>query len=168
MHGNQKLRRFMPHDLIDGVTRKRAWFRPDEHVFAELAAGAAAVHRAGGRVGVGAHGQLQGLGYHWEMQAFEAGGMTPLEVLHIATLGGAEIIGLGQDLGSLEPGKMADLVVIDGDPSAAVSELEKVSMVMKNGALYDADTLDEVWPEARPLPDQWWWTAWPETDIASR
>lgn len=168
VHGNDKLRRFMPHDLIDGVTRKRAWFRAEEHVFDELAAGAAAVLRAGGRVGVGAHGQLQGLGYHWEMQAFEAGGMTPLEVLHIATLGGAEVIGLGQDLGSLEAGKIADLVVIDGDPREAVSELEKVSMVMKNGALYDADTLDEVWPEQRPLPDQWWWSAWPDAQPADR
>ena len=162
VHGNEKLRRFMPHDLIDGVTRKRAWFRKDEHVYDELAAGATEVLRAGGRVGVGAHGQLQGLGYHWEMQAFEAGGMTPLEVLHIATLGGAEVIGLAQDLGSLETGKIADLVVLDGNPFESVTELEKVSMVMKNGALYDADTLDEVWPEQRPLPEQWWWTAWPE------
>lgn len=167
VHGNQKLRRFMPHDLIDGVTRKRAWFRADEHVYDELAAAATEILRAGGRVGVGAHGQLQGLGYHWEMQAFAAGGMEPLEVLHIATLGGAEIIGLAQDLGSLEPGKIADLVVIDGDPRQSVDELEKVTMVMKNGSLYDAATLDEVWPEQTPLPEQWWWSAWPEVAATS-
>jgi hypothetical protein len=85
------------------------WFRQDEHVFPRTAAQAAKIVRAGGRVGVGSHGQLQGLGYHWEMWALAAGGLSGQEVLRAATLHGAEIIGIAQDVGSLEPGKKADL-----------------------------------------------------------
>ena len=110
VHEREKLRRFVPHGIIDGVTRKRDWFREDEHVYSRLAESAAKIIRAGGRVGVGAHGQLQGLGYHWELWALHSGGLTEVEALRSATLMGAEIIGLGQDLGSLEVGKLADLV----------------------------------------------------------
>ena len=164
-HDNPRLRRFMPHDLLDGSTRKRAWFRPDEHVFPMLAESAARIQRAGGRVGVGAHGQLQGLGYHWEMESFAAGGMTPREVLKAATIDGANIIGLEQDLGSLVPGKIADLVILAKNPLDGVQNTNTVEMVMKNGELYDAATLDQIHPTSRPLPAQWWWSAWPGTEV---
>jgi Tol biopolymer transport system component len=160
-HDDAKLRRFLPHDAVDQKTRKRAWFRPGEHVYPRLAEQAAKILRAGGLVGVGAHGQLQGLGYHWEMWALASGGLTPHEVLRVATLEGARIIGLADDLGSIEPGKLADLVILDRNPLEDIHHTNSVRWVMKNGELYQGDTLDRVWPDPRPLPALWWWEAGP-------
>ncbi|HKQ61403.1 MAG TPA: amidohydrolase family protein [Candidatus Polarisedimenticolaceae bacterium] len=157
VHDDAKLRHFVPHSVLDAKARRVKWFRRDEHVYPRLAAEAAKIVRAGGRVGIGSHGQLQGLGYHWEMWALASGGLTPLEVLRCATLHGAEMIGYGQDLGSLEPGKLADLIVLERDPLADIRNTNSIRYVMKNGELFRGDTLDRVWPRERPLPALWWW-----------
>jgi hypothetical protein len=94
VHDDAKINRFTPHNVIDQVSKRRPWFRKDEHSFPKTAAQAAKIQRAGGLIGIGAHGQLQGLGYHWEMWALSSGGMTALEVLQAATIDGAMIIGL--------------------------------------------------------------------------
>jgi cytosine/adenosine deaminase-related metal-dependent hydrolase len=62
-----------------------------------------------------------------------------------------------QDLGTLEPGKLADLIVLDADPLTDIHNTEKIRYVMKNGRLYEGDTLNEVWPRQIPLPAMWWW-----------
>ena len=79
------------------------------------------------------------------------GGLTPLQALRAATLHGADYIGLREDLGSIEPGKLADLVVLDGNPLDDIRQSEHIAMVMKNGFLYDAD-MNQVWPEQIPMP----------------
>ena len=84
-------------DIEEEKGQRRPWFRRDEHVCPKLVA-AAEIIRAGGYVGIGSHGQLQGLGYHWEMWALASGGLKPMEVLRAATLHGAQMIGLAQDL----------------------------------------------------------------------
>ena len=158
VHDDVKLQRFYPHNVLDNITRRRGiWVREDEYSIGLAAASAAKIQRAGGLVGVGAHGQLQGLGYHWEMWALAMGGMTPREVLKAATIDGARIIGFGQDLGSLEAGKLADLVVLDRNPLENIRNTNTVRWVMKNGELYEADTLRQVWPVERALPPFWWW-----------
>ncbi len=157
IHDDAKARRFIPHAVIDGKVRRSAWFHKDEHVFPRIAASAATLVKAGGRVCIGSHGEMQGIGYHWEMWALAQGGLAPLEVLRAATLHGAEAIGYAQDLGSLEPGKLADLLVLNKDPLADVHDTSSIRYVMKNGELFEGDTLDRIWPDAKPLPPLWWW-----------
>ncbi|MEQ9398652.1 MAG: amidohydrolase family protein [Longimicrobiales bacterium] len=167
VHDDEKLNRFYPHNRLDEITRRVSrWARADEYGFAEAAAQAAKIKRAGGLVGVGAHGELQGLGYHWEMWSLAAGGMTPREVLEAATIDGAEIIGIARDLGSLEVGKLADLVVLDANPLENVRNTNTVRWVMKNGELYEGDTLTRVWPSRQELTPFWWWNAAPDRNPA--
>jgi imidazolonepropionase-like amidohydrolase len=161
VHDDPKLNRFTPHGILDQKTRRRPWFRHDEHVYPQIAAQAAKIIRAGGRVGIGSHGQLQGLGYHWEMWALAAGGLEPLEVLRAATLHGAEMIGYADDLGSLEPGKLADLLVLERNPLDDIANTNAIRFVMKNGELFEADTLRQIWPRERELEPLWWWDEGP-------
>lgn len=153
-----KLQRFYPSNRLYELTSRRgSWARDDEFTVDEIAASAAALQRAGGLVGVGGHGELQGLGYHWEMWAFAMGGMTPAEILRAATIDGAHIIGINQDLGSLETGKLADLIVLDANPLENIRNTNSIRWVMKNGELYEGDTLNQIWPEQKELTPFWWW-----------
>lgn len=158
VHDNAKLNRFYPHNRLDEMTRRRGtWVRDDEFSVDEIAASAAALQRAGGLVGVGGHGELQGLGYHWEMWALGMGGMTPVEIMRAATIDGAKIIGIAQDLGSIEPGKLADMVVLSANPLADIKNTNTITHVMKNGDLYEGDTLTQIWPVKKELAPFWWW-----------
>jgi hypothetical protein len=157
IHDMPKMKRFLPHEQIDERAERRSWFRDNQYVFSRIAEGAAKILRAGGYIGMGCHGQLDGLGCHWEMWAMASGGMTPLEVLRVATWDGAHAIGMDKDLGSLEAGKLADLVVLDANPLQDIHNTNTVRFVMKNGRLYEGDTLDEVYPGTRKLPKMWWW-----------
>jgi Tol biopolymer transport system component len=158
VHDNAKLNHFTPHNVLDEKTNRRpSWFRKDEYAFPKLAAQMAKLERAGGLVGVGSHGQLQGLGYHWEMWMLASGGMTPMEALRCATSNGAKIIGRPSELGSLEPGKLADLIILDKNPLDDIHNTNTIHWVMKNGELYEGDTLNEVWPEQKKLEPLYFW-----------
>ena len=93
---------------------------------------------------IGAHGQREGLGAHWEMWMFAQGGMSPLEALKTATINPAKTFGMDHQLGSLEAGKLADLIVIDGNPLEDIRLSDRVSHTMVNGRLFDANTLNEI------------------------
>lgn len=150
-----RIRRFMPPEIVAEKLRDRHWAPEEAQTYARFARDALSVQRAGGLVGMGSHGEVQGLGMHWEMQAYAAGGATPMEVLHAATMGSAETIGRSGEVGSLEPGKFADILILDADPREAIANTLSLRQVMKNGRIYDASTLDEVWPVARPLNPDW-------------
>jgi len=163
VHDDPKMQRFTPGDELDAKTRRRGtgaggspgpagWFRDDEHVFPRLAGFVKDLVAAGGRAGVGSHGQLQGLGYHWELWSVASGGLSNHDALRVATIFGAEAIGFGQDLGSLEVGKLADIVVLDGNPLTDIKNTNTVRYIVKNGRLYDGNTLAELWPRQRQLP----------------
>ena len=96
------------------------------------------------------------------------GGMTPMQVLQSATMSGAWAIGMEQDVGSLEPGKLADLLVLDANPLDDIHNTNTIHYVMKNGRLYDGDTLDEVWPRQRKLPALLWHEPEPNTTAGIR
>lgn len=152
-----KLARFTPFSELErrGLRRPQ-WFRDSEYSFALFAEQAKKVVEAGGRVGLGGHGQLQGLGVHWELWTIAKGGMKPMDALRVATIYGAEAIGLQKDLGTVEAGKLADILVLDGNPLDNIQNTNTIRFVMKNGRVYDGDSLTEVWPRQRPMPKQWW------------
>jgi len=163
VHDDMKARHFMPHNLLDAKTRRReAWFRKDEHVFPRLATEDAKIIKNGGRVLIGSHGEFQGLGYHWEMWALASGGMGNMEVLRSATIHGAEAMGLAQDIGSIEPGKLADLLVLNQNPLDDIHNTNTIRYVMKDGELFEGDTLNQLWPAQKPLAKLWWWNEKPE------
>jgi len=149
------IKRFWPQPAIDQMMLSRPWRPLSEYRFPAIAADAAALQRRGGLVGIGSHGETPGYGFRWEMEAHRLGGMTPMAVLHAGTIGSAEHIGRARDLGSIVSGKLADLVVLDGDPVADFTTLRHPVAVMRGGMLYDAATLDELWPEQRKLPPPW-------------
>jgi len=156
-HADPKVRRFTYHKDLDRLTRTRGtWFWDDEYPFEAIAQGAASIVAAGGRVGIGTNGRVQGLAFHWEMWLLARGGMSNHDILRAATIFGAEAIGVGTDLGSIEVGKLADLQVLDRNPLEEIRHTTSLRYVMKNGRLYDANTLDQIAPVRRPLASPWW------------
>ncbi len=156
-YNDTKLNRFTPYSVLASNTRRRpGWFRDDEHVFQKHGETMTKLVEAGALAGVGSHGQLEGLGYHWELWSVAAGDMDNLDAIRVATIIGAEAIGLDEDLGSIEPGKLADLVILDRNPLDNLRNTNTISYVMKNGRLYDANTLDEVYPrQIKAGPFDW-------------
>jgi Tol biopolymer transport system component len=159
MYAEKKLQRFWPRSYLEAKASSAQWHRDELYAFPDYAREAAKIAAAGGHIAVGAHGQLQGIGYHFEMWGLAMGGMTLRDVLRSATIVGAHAIGHESDLGSLEPGKLADLQVLDGNPLEDIHNTNTIRYVMKNGRLYEAATLDELWPRQRALPTAQWWMA---------
>jgi len=147
---NAKLQSFFPPRQIDARSRRRSMSADDDYNHMLVAAGMRKIHDAGGLVNLGAHGQLQGLGAHWELWAMTSGGMPAHEALRAATMNGAEYLGMDKHLGSIEAGKLADLIVLDRNPLEDIHNSESVRMTVVNGVVYDADTMDEVWPVNKP------------------
>ena len=156
----ERLRTFTPHDELDKWKDTR-FYRDDQYVHFLHAEQLKKWVDAGGRAGLGSHGEVQGLGTHWELWMMASGGMDNHDALIMATLHSADAIGLAGDLGSIEPGKLADLQILDANPLDDLRNTVDISHVMKNGRLYDADTLTEVWPRERALAPQWWWRVEP-------
>ena len=151
---NARLLRFTPQGVVDARSRRLRVVAPEgDWHHQDVAASAAAVQRAGGRVTLGGHGQLQGLGSHWELWALAGpGAMTPHEALRSATIHGAAYLGMEEHLGSLAVGKLADFFVVEGNPLERIEDSEQVRWTVKNGVLYDAASMDRVWPSPASLP----------------
>jgi hypothetical protein len=156
VHGDAKLRHFTPHGNIDEPIHRATFKLPEEWQYRDGAKSIADVVHGGGKVAMGAHGNRQGLGSHWEVWAMQSSGLTPLEAIRCATLTSAEALGLQQDLGSLEAGKLADLMVLSANPLDDIRNTTKISYVMKAGTLWNGDTLDEVWPRPHKLEPLAW------------
>ena len=129
-----------------------------EEDYADAASGAISkeLMEAGVLVSIGGHGQREGLASHWEMWSFARGGMSPVQALRTATTEPAKHLGFDKDIGSLEEGKLADLVILSENPLDDIRNTDKVEHVMLGGRLYEAETMNEVHTgDARRLP--YWW-----------
>ncbi|WP_396219213.1 serine hydrolase [Gemmatimonas sp.] len=155
-HEDPRINRWFPDGaLFQRTSTRLLWFPPEEFNEREAAAGAVDVLRGGGHIGLGGHGEVQGLSNHWEMGLLADGGMSPHDVLRVATIEGAHAIGLDADLGSIESGKAADLVVLDANPLQSIRNSRAIAYVMKGGTLYRGSTLARVWPNPAPLTLPW-------------
>ena len=113
---------------------------------------------AGATVNVGSHGQASGIAMHWEMLLFAESGMAPLDILRAATLNGAKTYGLDHQLGSIKAGKLADIIILDKDPTVDIRNANSVRYTMVNGRLYDAHTMNEIGNYDRPRKEFYWET----------
>jgi len=153
---NERLAAFVPKFVVEPRARRRT-MAPDEDQNILRSAGIVkSIIDAGGRAQLGAHGQLAGLGAHWELWLLKQSGITNLQALRCATLSGAQYVGLDEDLGSIEVGKLADLLVLERDPLTDIRNSESLRWTMLDGRLYDARTLAPADGRAGVAPDYFW------------
>src|SRR5581483_8700884 len=136
----------------DRLTANRMLLPDDQYLYRLAARGAYAIAQAGGNVAVGGHGNHPGLGPHWELWSFVDGGMPPMDAMRAATLGGAEMLGIQADAGSIDAGKLADVIVLNSDPRTNIHKTTDVYRVMKGGQIYDPDDLAKLVADAGANP----------------
>ena len=143
---NETLLKYTPRYVIDTRSRHRIKIPAKEYENGHILTSKTVtdLSKVGVKVNLGAHGQLQGLGAHWELWMLQQGGMSNLEALKAATINGAEYIGVGDELGSLEVGKLADLIVLSENPLENIRHTNTVTHTMINGRLYDITTMNEI------------------------
>jgi hypothetical protein len=150
-----KLRRFLPWRQLVPHTRRRMMRPLTDYGFPLIAQGLADIIAEGGYGAIGSHGQQHGIAAHWEVW-MAASALGPMGALELASSHGAYFLGAPKDLGSIEVGKLADLMVLNSDPLMDIRATTDIAWVMKGGVLYDANTLDEAWPQQRPYGDYPW------------
>ncbi len=139
-----RLSMYVPSDMLNARSMRRPT-APDEHYnHFNVARVANEMNDLGVKPNIGAHGQREGLAAHWEMWMFAQGGMSNLEVLKTATINPAKHFGMDHQLGSIKQGKLADLIIIDGDPLEDIRVTDRVSYTMVNGKLYNAETMNQL------------------------
>ncbi|MDF1768608.1 amidohydrolase family protein [Maricaulis sp.] len=150
------LSRHAPPRILQAGSVRRTTAPEEDFVDDDNARTALQLRNRGVDVSIGAHGQQQGLAAHWEMWSFARGGFTPLQVLETATMAPARHLGFDADLGSLEVGKLADLVVMTANPLDDIGNTDEIEYVMLNGRLYDADTMNETITGDRERQPYFW------------
>lgn len=156
VYAHPLLRAHTPPAALLAANARRIKAPEDNFVDDDNAREAHKLAKRGVLVSIGAHGQQAGIGAHWELWSFVRGGMTPIEALRAGTIVPAQSLGMARDIGSLEPGKLADLVVLDADPTTNIRNSDKVHQVMLGGRLYDAATMNEVATGTAKRGRYWW------------
>ncbi|WP_179320257.1 amidohydrolase family protein [Winogradskyella helgolandensis] len=155
---NEKLLKYTPRAIIDSRSRHRVMVPDEEYENGHILVSKTtkALSDAGVKVNLGAHGQLQGLGAHWELWSLQQGGMTNHEALKAATINSANYIGAGNDIGSLKKGKLADLIVMDKNPLENIRNSESIIYTMINGRMYDTETMNEIGNHPKERTEFYW------------
>ena len=155
---NEKLLKYTPRHIIDSRSRHRTKAPQEEYTNGHVLVSKTVtdLSNAGVKANLGAHGQLQGLGAHWELWMLQAGGMSNMDALKAATINGAEYIGMGSEIGSLKVGKLADLIVLDKNPLEEIENTNSVRYTMINGRLYDTETMNEIGNESKERSKFYW------------
>jgi imidazolonepropionase-like amidohydrolase len=153
---NPRLRNFSPVAQLEARSRRRMMAADDDYFFVDVAKSAKALADRGVLVNMGAHGQLDGLGAHWELWMLQMGGMSNHQALKAATINPATTLGMEQDIGSLQRGKLADLLVLDANPLDNIRNSTSIKWVMINGRLYDANTMAQLGNHPAPAPKPTW------------
>ncbi|MDB5087374.1 MAG: amidohydrolase, partial [Mucilaginibacter sp.] len=153
---NEHLLNFTPQSLVDARSRRRSTSEYGDYGHIQVSKYVKQIADGGTKVNLGAHGQLQGLGAHWELWMLTQGGMTPMQAIRCATINGASYLGMDKEIGSLELGKLADLIVLNDNPLDDIHNSEKIKYVMVNGRLYDADSMNEIGNREKPRQAFWW------------
>ncbi len=149
---NERLRSFVPSFVLEPRSRRRMMVSEGDWNHIEIAALAGRLLDSGVGVQIGAHGQREGLGTHWEMWMLVQGGMSAHDALKVATIKGAEYLGMDNDLGSIEPGKLADLVILGADPLEDIRDTERVDYIVLGGRMYEAETMNALMPKEQRRP----------------
>jgi len=154
----ERLLRFTPRSVIDPRSRHRTMIPQEEYENGHILISKSLkkLTDKGVKINLGSHGQLQGLGAHWEMWMLAQGGMTNMEVLRASTMNGADYIGLGHQIGSIEEDKLADIIVLDKNPLEDIMNTETVRYTMVDGRLFEADTMEEIGHGAKQKGNFWW------------
>ncbi len=154
----ERLLNFTPRAIVDSRARHRTIIPDEEYENGHILVSKSLkkLNDSGVRINLGSHGQLQGLAAHWEFWMFAQGGMTNLEALRSATLNGAAYIGMDHEIGSIEKGKLADLIVLDKNPLDDIQNTEFIKYTMLNGRLYDAESMNEIGNYDKPR-DKFYW-----------
>jgi imidazolonepropionase-like amidohydrolase/Tol biopolymer transport system component len=153
---NEHLLNFTPQYIVDARSRRRTTSEYGDYGHIEVSKYVKQIADGGTKVNLGSHGQLQGLGAHWELWMLAQGGMTPMQAIRCATMNGASYLGMDKEIGSLETGKLADLIVLNDNPLDDIRNSEKIKYVMVNGRLYDADSMNEIGNREKPRLRFWW------------
>jgi Tol biopolymer transport system component/imidazolonepropionase-like amidohydrolase len=162
-----KMRLWQPWSVFIAEQRRVVKRPVTDYRFPIYAQGVADVISRGGYATIGSHGEIDGIGVHTEIW-MNAAAMSPMLALEVASKHGAYFLGADQDIGSLEVGKLADLLVLNRNPLENIRNTLDMAYVMKGGRLYDDDTLNEIWPESRPYgPRPWINQAMLRTDLRS-
>lgn len=146
----ERLLNFTPRPVVDSRARHRTMIPNEEYENGHILTSKSLnkLQTAGVNVNLGAHGQLQGLGAHWELWMLQQGGMSNLQALKCATINGAAYLGMEHQIGSIKSGKLADLLIMDENPLENIRNTESLQMTMINGRLYDCDTMNEIGNES--------------------
>jgi len=153
---NEHLLNFTPRSIVDARSRRRSTSEYGDYGHIEVSKYVTQIAEGGTKVNLGSHGQLQGLGAHWELWMLAQGGMSPLQAIRCATMNGASYLGMDKEIGSLETGKLADLIVLNANPLDDIRNSQQIKYVMLNGRLYDAESMNEIGNRPKPRLRFWW------------